>query len=247
MYKFSIKIDDDSHSLTKEDGISFDKFGELLKDLYEAIDPHSGTKCTLGQIRGNCYAADFYTEDEKFHSNFVIVHKNVEQVPLDELEPTQRQYAKTLRKVLGGRYYLQAFDNNTTKVASIKEISNLIKIDYYYSTKTVYGILSELGGVSVTSSKKHIYLDGIGYRINISNDQDLQLKPFYGTHKLMVKIKNKMSAIDGHIISAELISFTVVGESDIISNLKDVGYVDFNLIKDAHTIDDVISRIYDDH
>src|SRR5438874_5135239 len=101
MIKFSIKIDDDSHSLSKENGIPFDNFGELLKNLYEAIDPENGAKCTLGQIRGNCYAADFYTEEEKFHTNFIVVHKNVELIPIEELDSKQRDYARTLRKVLG--------------------------------------------------------------------------------------------------------------------------------------------------
>ena len=30
MLKFSLKIDDDGHSLTKEDGIPFDKIGEFI-------------------------------------------------------------------------------------------------------------------------------------------------------------------------------------------------------------------------
>jgi len=245
MFKFSIKIDDDEHSLSSEDGIPFDKLAELLKTLFPAIDPHTGTKCTLGKIRGNCYAIDFFSADEKYLSNFVIVHKNVEQVNIEELDKEQKEYAITLRKILGGKYYLKAFDNSNSEIATIKDLGKKTSVEYYYSNETVYGILSMLGSQAILDTKKYIYLDGIANRITISKVQDLELKPYYGTNKLRLKIRNKRSAYDGHVISSEMVSFTVVGENDIMDNLKNVGYIDFELIKRGKTLDDIVKSIYE--
>lgn len=229
MLKFSLKIDDDGHSLTKEDGIPFDKIGELLQSLYEAIDPKSDIKCTLGQIRGNCYALDFYTEEEKYVANFVVVHKNIEGIAFEDLEPNQKKYAKSLRKVLGDKFYLSAYDSNEEKIASIKDIGHNLSQDTYYTTKTIYGVISELGATSLNAIKKHINIDGIGYKIKISKDQDIELKPHYATDKLKIRIKQKRSLEKGRIIDAELISFIKVNDNSIIDNLKNEGYVDFAL------------------
>lgn len=244
MYKFSLKIDDDSHSLTKEDGIPFDKIGELLQSLYNAIDPKSNIKCTLGQIRGNCYALDFYTEEKKYENNFIVVHKNIEDISINELDKTQKEYAQTLRKVLGDKYYIKAYDSNNVEVASIKKIGTKVEYDSYYTLKTIYGIVSELGGTSLTSAKKHIRVDGIPYNIKISKDQDIELKPYYGTDKLRIKIKQKRSQGKGRIIEAELLSFITVSGNTLIENLKEIGYIDFNLIKNTHTIEDLVNKIY---
>jgi len=42
-----------------------------------------------------------------------------------------------------------------------------------------------------------------------------------------------------------MVSFTVVGENDIMDNLKNVGYIDFELIKRGKTLDDIVKSIYE--
>lgn len=246
MIKFSIKIDDENHSLTKEDGIPINKIGELLQTLYGAIDTGTGQKCTLGQIRGNCYALDFYTEDIGLHNNFIAVHKNIEQVEVDDLPPEQKKYAGTLKSILGGRFYLKAYDAEGKEIAAINEIGKKQLTSYYYSTDTVYGVLSELGSASLNNTRKHIFVDGISYRIYISKDQDLELKPFYGTHKLRIELRQKRSAIDGHIVNSELLSFTNVRPGSLAENLKEAGYIELDILKDTHTIEDILNNIYAD-
>ena len=41
-----------------------------------------------------------------------------------------------------------------------------------------------------------------------------------------------------------MISFVVVEQTDIVDTLKEIGYVDLELIKDAHTMDEIVNRIY---
>lgn len=244
MIKFSLKIDDQEHSLTKENGISIGRIGALLEALFNVIETGTGSNITLGQIRGNCYALDFYTEDEGYLSNFITTHKNIERIQVDELSPDQKKYASTLRLILGNKFFLKAYDNLGAEIALIKDIGKIESNRHYFSTDTIYGILSELGSSSLSNTKKHIFIDGTNYRIYISKDQDLQLKPFYGTEKLRVKIRQKRSADGGRILSSELISFTIVGKRSLIDNLNAGGDLDLEILKGAYTIEDILRNIY---
>jgi len=244
-FKFTIKIDDDSNSLSPENGLPFNKLGELLVNLYKAIDTDmSNVKCTLTNIVDGSYGATLLTDSELLHNNLEVVHKNLETIPVDELPENQREYGYSLKRILGGQYHLKAENNEGKEVAVIKTLEKQTPIDAYYSTETVYGILSQIGSQHVNASKKWIYLDGIHYRISVTREQDAELKEYYTTHKLSVRVRLKHSVSDGHVMSAELISFTVLEQTDIIDTLKEIGYVDFELIKDAHTVDDIVNRIY---
>lgn len=117
-------------------------------------------------------------------------------------------------------------------------------IEFYYTNKTVYGIVSELGGRNIDASKKHIRIDGINYAINIPKDIDMKLKEFYGTIKLKLKIKQRRSFKNNKVVNAELIDFKLIGKNSISENLKETGYLDFELIKGINTIDDVIDKLY---
>jgi len=244
MIKFSIKIDDESHSLNEEDGIGLDKIGDLLKTLYNAIDNGTDHKVTLGKIRGNCYALDFYTKDNGLYENFLTVHKNIEQLSVDDLTYEQKKYAVTLKTVLGGKFYLTAYDKDDKEIAAINEIGKKQITSFYYSTDTVYGILSELGSSTLSSAKKHIYIDGISYKIFISKDQDLELKEFYGTQKLRVELRQKRSSADGHIVNSELLSFTALSKGNLIDNLNEEGEIPLEILKGTHTIEDILNNIY---
>lgn len=243
-YTFTLKIDDDEKSLSPKDGLPFQKLGELLVSLFKAITPHTSSKCTVQEIVDGSYGVAFATEDEIYHSNFKIVHKNINDYPIDELNDAQREYANSLKKILGGKLSVRAEDNEGNEIAAIKDLERNTNVESYFSTETLYGILSQIGSTTVNAEKKYIYLDGVPYRIAVTREQDAELKSYYSSHKLRVKVRHKRSALDGHIVSAEMISFVVVEQADIIDTLKEVGYIDFELIKDAHTMDEIVNRIY---
>lgn len=243
MIKFSLKIDDDGHTLSKEDGISFDKLALLLKDLFEAIDSKSGIKCTLGQIRGNCYALDFYTKDETFHNNFTVVHKNIEQHSDIDLKYKEQKYAKTLTGVLGDKLYLKAYDKDGKEVAKLKQLSFKQEVEHYFATKTIYGIFCEHGGKDL-AAKPHIFISGEDYKVYTTIEQDLQLKPYYKTHQLKFRLRQKLSVKDAHIISAELIDFQVKSEKKFMDNIKNLNLSDLNLLKSINSSDDVLNKLY---
>lgn len=245
MIKFSIKIDDENHTLTEENGIPINEIAPLLASLFNAIDTGSGAKLTLGQVRGNCYALDFYSTDEGYLTNFTIVHKNIQEVPLDELQPEQQRYASSLKSVLGDKYFLTAYDNNNEELATIANIEAASTVQFYYTADTIYGVVSELGsGNNLSAKRKHICVDGFTNRISISKDQDTDLKKYYGSHKLRLEIRLKRSITDGRIVGCELEEFVILSENNLMDNLKNEEYIDFELIKDTHTIEDILNRIY---
>ncbi len=243
MIKFSIKIDDESHSLSKENGIDIRDIGGLLESLFDAIDNGTGNKITLGQIRGNCYALDFYSNDTGYLDNFILVHKNIEQIEIGDLQPEEQRYATKLKSILGQKYYLKAYDNDNTEVAAITEIGKRSSIGYYYTTDAIYGIVTELGSPSL-SAKKHICVDGIPYKVYITKEQDSELKKYYSTQKLRVEVLQKRSSYDGHIIRSELESFVPISDKTLSDNLESEGYIDFELIKETNSIEDILNRIY---
>lgn len=243
-FNFFLKIDDDEHSLSVEDGLPFQKLGELLVSLFKAIDPHTSSKCSVREIVDGSYGIAFSTDDEVYHSNFEIVHRNIQQYSIDELDEPQRDYAISLKKILGGKYFIKAENNDGKEIASITELEKSPGVDAYYSSETLYGTLSQIGSTTIDAPKKHIYIDGVPYRISITREQDAHLKPYYTSNKLRLKVRHKRSINDGHIVSAELISFTVLEETDIVDTLKEIGSVDIELIRGAHSIDEIVDRIY---
>ncbi|WP_298531108.1 hypothetical protein [uncultured Algibacter sp.] len=244
MYNFSIKIDDKEHSLNAENGISMNLIAELLKDLYKAIDLKDGVKCTLSSIRGNCYALDFSSDHKTHLERFKVVHRNIEGASIQDLNFEQRNYAKTLKKVMDGKFYVNAYDENKNKIASINEIKTGKSIKYYYTQKTIYGYLSELGGKTLNSKSKHIIIDGYSYQIKISKDLDLKLKDFYRTQKLAVKIRIKRTFEKGSVLEAEMIDFKKVGKLTLSENLKNEGYIPFEKINNLNSLDGIIEAIY---
>lgn len=243
MPKFSIKIDDDNHTLSKENGVSFEKIAILLKDLYEAIETKLGIKCTLGEIRGNCYALDFFTEDEKLHDNFVVVHKNVEQHLDTDLREKEQKYAKTLNVILGDKFYLKAYDKTGGEIAKIRKLNIPQEVEHYFITQTLYGIFSEHGGKSL-KTKPHIFISEIDYKIYISEYQDLLLKPYYKTDKLKFRLKQKISTKDLHVISAELIEFEPISKLTLIENINSVNTDNLKILTGLNNSDDVLKKLY---
>ena len=244
MYKFSLQIDDDNHTLSADNGISIDMLSKLLEKLNKAINSDDSTIITLSEIRGNCYAMDFSSEHERDYKRFEIIHKNISQVSYIDLEPEVRDYAKTLKHILGGKYYIKALDQDRNEIVKIKDIGKDDSALYYFDRTDIYGVVSQLGAPKLSASRKSISIDGFTSKIFISGDQDLKLKQYYGTDKLRIKLKLKRSSIDGHIINAEMISFQPVSNQTLSEKLSETPFIELNFMKGVETIDDIVNRIY---
>ncbi|MBC7749018.1 MAG: hypothetical protein H7Z76_10670, partial [Methylotenera sp.] len=79
VYTFSLKIDDDNHSLSETNGLSVKQLGQLLLDLDKALELN-GKDCTLSNISGNCYQATYSTPNKSIYSNYIdsmdLISKN---------------------------------------------------------------------------------------------------------------------------------------------------------------------------
>ena len=243
MFKFSLKIDDKNHSLNAEDGISIDIISELLRTLYDAIDDGTKAKCTLSNIRGNCYALDFTTHNALQSENFVSLHKRIEELNTDELTQDEQKYAHSLNLIFKKGFYINAY-NEGERIAKLSHLIIDGTPEHFYKQKTIYGIISELGGMTINSDVKHIIVDGYSKKIKINNKLDLQLKNHYRTDKLAIKIRTKVSIRTGNEFAAELLSFRVIGRNSLLDNLSATGPSEYNFLKGINTMDDLLNSIY---
>lgn len=243
MYKFSLQIDDKKHSLTAEDGISIDLLSELLKTLYSAIDDGEKAKCTLYNVRGNCYAIDFSSQSESQKNNFIRIHKDLIDVPYSDLPDNEKKYATTLQLIFKRGYFINAAVEGQ-KFAHLTEIRKEEYPESYIIQKTVYGIISEQGGPKLNSNQKHIRIDGYDKSIKINNNDDLRLKQYYRTTKLAIKIRVKVSIDTGNEYSAELINFREIAKGNFIDKLNEEEYIPLHIFNEINDMDSLIKKIY---
>ena len=55
-FDFTLRFDDEDHSLTSRNGLPIEKLGELLLSLSKAVNSDDKNPLILSEIRGNCYA-----------------------------------------------------------------------------------------------------------------------------------------------------------------------------------------------
>lgn len=173
--KFSLRIDDQKHSLTKENGIAIDLIGEILLNLGKAIgDNH----VVLHEIRGSCYALGFVTESEKVYSNFTVVHSNISTKPFCELSLPEKEYAKVLKKLMKRQQvYVEALDSNNKPLVRISSLPESQTLGHIHYTQTIYGTIIALG--SKNESKMTMVVkstDGQKPTIQISDSQMAELR-----------------------------------------------------------------------
>lgn len=242
--KFHITIDDKKGSLNKENGISIDKIGDLLKGLYTAIDDGKKIKCSLSNVSGNCYRLDFTSKNIDHETNFIELHQNIKELNFDQLPNKLKDYARVLSGILNNEYCLIVFNSQKKQITTIKEINYRKKIESYYTYNTIYGYLSQVGDKTVSSTVKNISIDGYSRQIKVKDGEDIQLNPHYRKQKLRVRVKEKRTVNSDRVISAELIEFDVVNSGSLSQNLKKTANVKLNILKGKKSLDEVINALY---
>lgn len=242
MSDFSLKFDDKTHSLNAENGISIDLIGDLLKSLYEAIDNGEKEKCTLSEIRGNCYKLEFITNSDIQKNNFLRLHKNIEELPYDSLSPTEQAYTKKLGRIISLGYYLNAY-SGSEKIAHITEINKSSKPKHYYAFRSVHGYITQHGSKKLASKDKHIIIDGYPGKIKVTPEEDLEFKNYYATQKLKFEIKVKVSLDTRNEFDAELISYRKVGDGNFVERILESN-INLNKLDETKSFDDLVNIAY---
>lgn len=238
-YKFSIKIDNQEHSLTKEDGIPIESVGEILTALAKAINFDS-TKVTLEEIRGNCYAMDFTTTDERPYNTFYDLHTRLEVVSEDDLSDNEALYAKALRKVIRKHgVYVEALNSDRKRIAKITDLLPSKEASSIHYHKTIYGTIISFGGKNENKSQAVVEIyDGTKLSIFLSKDHEFKmlevLRSVYKQRPIRMKVRVKVSQNSSkkqyflesfHVPSKttlyENISLSIQNQSDVFGDLLD--------------------------
>jgi hypothetical protein len=182
------------------------EFGQLIVDLSNAIGQDDIAKCFLFEVKEGSQFFGFLTSSIINHNRFAELHQNIEERSLSDLSDKEAKYAKTLKRLLKGNLYCEALNNDGNKIVKIysKDIQN--EVEHYFSVKTVSGVISEMGSPNL-DAQPHINLDGLSYKILTTEDQDLELRKYYRTGSLSLRIKQKISLAKDNVMSAVLLDF----------------------------------------
>lgn len=226
-FDFTLRFDDDNHSLTAKNGLSVKDLSELLSSLYEALNVSDADKLVLSEIRGNCYAINLTTDNELVHENLKVVHKKISTNDYQGLNKKQIKYANKVKSILKDHLYLQAYDESKKFNVEVVEI-NIPKLpEFYHEITSVYGIITSIGGRSIDGAS-YIRINGHNYDIKVTSSQEKKLIPYFKKNKMRLILNKKLSTDDKQVKSAELESFEETTNISFNENIEKSRTPDFD-------------------
>lgn len=225
LYTFSLRIDDEKHSLSETNGLSVKQLGQLLLDLDKALELN-GKDCTLSNISGNCYQATYSTPNELIYSNYIDYMGLISKNNYDELPINLRPLKKTLNNLLGDNRYALALDMNFKEVAKITSTEIINSKLEYITNKIVNGLIIQIGNKNI-EKKANIVVREIDtellHTIPVTSEQENALKGYYkytdGILSFNIKIKKDLSNSKSTPLS--LTSYKLKSTQKINQSIKD--------------------------
>lgn len=211
-HELTLKFDDNTHSLTKYNGLNIGDVGELLASLSVAIGLSEKNKATLYEISGNCYAMRLNTTSLNTKTNIFTLHENISKGYFAKLTKNEKEYTKRLQSILSDRLYMEVYDKGKSHSIRIEDIVIPELPEYYYEINDVSGYITSIGGKSL-DDLAHIKIDTHAYNIYISPEQELDLLIHYKKNRVSLSIKAKISFETHKIKSADLLNFEILKEN----------------------------------
>lgn len=240
MYKFSLTINDKKKTLKPRHGLDISELGPLIDDLKKAIGDDS-ERCTLSKITNHGYTPNFETESEKQFNNFIEVHRNIYEKPLEELRTKERKYAQTLKSVLHNNRTIQAYAEKKPIVKiSSKEIDRIVET--YQVVTEIFGVVAEMGSPGI-KKRTHVFVDGYDFKIYTTHEQDNDLKKYYRQLPITFKVRQKRSIQSDKVISAMLLTFSPKTEGKLVRNIEGLGSDDLSFLNSINTPHDIINLL----
>lgn len=221
-YDFTLRFDDETHSLSVENGIPINKLSELLMSLSKIILLQKDDKLILSEVRGNCYALKFTTNNEVVQKSLIVVHNKISKNDYFGLNANQRSYARKIKDITGDKYTLQAYNKDKSFKVNLEKIELPKPPDYYYQVSSVSGIITSIGGKSL-KGKSTIHVSNNSYDIEINKTQEKKLAKYFKNKKIRFVINKKISVEDNEVKSAILEHFEILKDEsfiDIISEIR---------------------------
>jgi hypothetical protein len=218
-YDFTLRFDNEAHSLTAFNGIPADEVGKILIDLTNALG--KGHEIVLSEIKGNCYALNISTPDIVTHEILKVIHKRIEKNDFSGLNGDQRKYAGTINHVMRSQHvYLDAYTKDKEDYhVKVFEIIIPEKPKHYFEIGSIYGKITAIGGKTL-NGKANIKINDGHFDIEVTPTQERALLTHYKKTKLLLTIKKKIDFDSGNILSAILEDYEEVSERDFFKGLK---------------------------
>ncbi len=219
VYDFTLRFDNDTHSLTAYNGLPAAEVGKILIDLSHALGKEH--EIVLSEIKGNCYALNITTKNIATHEVLKVIHRQMAVNDYIPLNAEQRKYVSTINQVMRSQgVALQAYTNNKEEYhVKVFEIIIPEKPKYYFEIGTIYGKITAIGGKSL-EGKVTIKINEGNFDIEVTPTQENRLLAHYKKTKLLLTIKRKIDFDSHRILSATLEDFEVVPEQDFFNGLK---------------------------
>lgn len=199
VYTFSLKIDDDNHSLSETNGLSVKQLGQLLLDLDKALELN-GKDCTLSNISGNCYQVGYATTNITIYNNYIHSMDFISKNNYNELPVNLRPIKKTLNSILGNNRYAIAYDMNFKEVAKITSTEIINSSFEYYTNKIINGLIIQIGNRNIDKNANIVVREidtELLHTIPVTSEQENSLKAYYkytdGLLSFDIKIKKDLS------------------------------------------------------
>lgn len=220
-FDFTLRFDDEDHSLTSKNGLPVEKLAELLLSLVKAVNSDEKNPLTLSEIRGNCYAIQVSTPVLTVYETLKVVHTKISNNDFSGLNSEQKKYASKLKIILGNRLTLNAYNLKKDFEVEVCEIILPKQSDYYYEIGSIYGIITSIGGNAV-NGKTVIHVNKISYDIEVAPKQELELIQHYKKSKIRFLVRKKVSFDKKEIISAKLESYEIAKDANFYKAVLDI-------------------------
>lgn len=236
-FDFTIRFDDDLHTLDAKNGIPLEQVSDLLSTMSKALNLQPDGKVVLSAIKGNCYALQLTSNSFTKFEELKVVHKKISNNDFSGINNEWKKYAGKLRHIMGDKYKVQAYDDEKNYRVFLDEIVLPKAPEFFYDITSVYGVLTSIGSRQL-NTKSTIHIIGLNYEVEISPLQEKELIKYYKNGNLRFRIQRKINLETREVKSAVLESFELVSNAnffDIAEQIREK-YKDITFINDVNEI-----------
>ncbi len=220
-FDFTIRFDDNLHTLNAKNGLPIDQVAELLTSLSKALNTAQNEKVVLSEIRGNCYALNISTNSITKHETLKIIHRKISENDYSALNNDQRKYASKLKSIMADKYTVQAYAQKEDFKVYLFEVNLPKEKDFFYEISSLYGILTSIGGKAL-DRKAAVHISGCSFDIDVTPDQEGDLIQYYKKDRLRLVVYKKISVDTREVKSATLQSFEAVPAQNIYNGIEEL-------------------------